>query len=362
MPDAALASLTAHTDNQSFHRSSHILELAAGPWADQLSTLFEFPFLQLTERSSIWWHIAAISLSSPIVSPNNVRVIFDHISCWKDAAWTACPSFTSENVSILKKMPLPLWQKRSYRQLSRILHCERAVKIMRHSDQITPDLVETLEVLPVQCRYKTTTDKLVAPAEAQLIGKLFSHRSNEELVTLAQALKNTPDRKSFWNKARDQFVEQADQLAVPPSIDDPRVEPVVTFKRLQELSSEFNNCMSEVYRLECMSGEYAIFVFHSDHDDEKVVIGVSPRIGSQPVVTEVKGKNNSDPSTSTMKDIRKIFLSHGFKFEEEEPAHLYCRLDHDLNYLAAHDDPAGIERRVEKAMDRVKRLHAVTSG
>ena len=360
MPVTALASLTTPTDNQSLHRSSHILELVAGPWAEQLSILFEFPFLQLTERSSIWWHIAAISLSSPIASPNNVKVIFEHIPCWKEAAWMACPSFTSDNVSILKKMPLPLWQGRSYRHLSRILHCERAVKIMRHADQVTPDLIAKIHDLPVQFRFKRITDWLVVPAQARLISKLFSHRSNDELVTLSRSLNNAPNRKSFWNKIRERFVEQTDQLAIPPAVTDPRVEPVVTFKRLRELSNEFNNCLSDLYRLDCMSGEHAIYVFHSDQ--EKVVICVSPRIGSVPVITEIKGKNNSDPSTSTVKDIREVFSAHGFRFEDEEPAHLYCRLDHDLNYFAAHDDPAGIERRVEKAMERVKRLSPVTNG
>lgn len=364
MPDTALASSpTPHLplENQSsVHRSSHVLELVAGPWAEQLSTLFDFPFNDLTERSSIWWHIAAISLSSPIASANNVRVIFDHIPCWKDAAWTACPSFDNSNVSILKKMPLPLWDRSVYRKLCRILRCDQAVKIMRHSDQVTPDLVEKIHDLPVQFRTKRITDIFVDPEEAKLIAKFFSQRSNDELVQLSNALNNTPDREHFWKKIRKNFFDQIDQLAIPPEISDPRVEPVTTFQRLQEVSADFKNCVAELYRNDCMAGEHAFYVFNGDQ--EKAVICVSPRIGSQPVITEVKGKNNSDPSSSTLKEIRQIFLSEGFKFQEEEPAAIYSQIDRHIHYLAAHDDPAGVRKRTGKMLDRLNKWNGMVTG
>lgn len=365
MPDTALASSPSPNllpeNKSSVHRSSHVLELVAGPLAEQLSTLFDFPFSDLTERSSIWWHIAAISLSSPIASPNNVKVIFDHIPCWKDAAWTACPSFDDSNVSILKKMPLPLWDRSSYRKLSRILRCEQAVKIMRHSDQVTPDLVAIIHDLPVQFRTKKITDFLVDPEEAKLIAKFFSNLSNDELVQLCNALNNTPDREHFWKKIRKNFFDQIDQLAIPPAISDPRVEPVTTFQRLQEVSAEFKNCMADgLYRNDCLSGEHAFYFF--DNEQEKAVICVAPRIGSQPVITDVKGKNNSDPSSLTMKEIRQIFLAEGFKFQEEEPAAIYGQIDRHLHYLAAHDDPVGVRKRTVKMLDRLNKLNGMVTG
>lgn len=287
-------------------RVSHVLEHVAGPWAADLAEIFPFPHSGLLEKSKIFWHSAAMVLANPIASKGNARVICDYVRDWRDAVSMAMPTFTRETASIAKKLSLPLWPRKAYRQLAHLLEDEHAVKMLRHASSVTPEFVGMIFHLPQVLRSQHMIDLLHHPDEAQLLDKLFEYIEPEHLERLVVSLNAAPCRRSFWNKVRRAFIIAVGEFPAPPAIDDNRFTPIQNAEQLYRAANDFRNCLRH-HMEETLSGSTAFYVVDAD---ETTVIQVEPRIGGY-AVTNICGIANQPVSEQTKSVILQVLADHG---------------------------------------------------
>lgn len=235
-------------------RISHALQIIGGNFSAEIAEFFPFPHSEFLERSSIWMHLVGLTFANPIASNHKARVIFDFLVDSKDAAALACPDLDHDKISLIKKLPLPLWEKAQYRALCRLLRCEKAVKIMRHRSKITPDLVAILDALPAEFRRHNFMKFISSADEAKLINKLFQRFNQFDQKSTADALEKVDDVERFWERASERFFAEIRSIPTGPAIDDDRVQPILTLRELVSKSREFRNCLSN-YIIEMATGE-----------------------------------------------------------------------------------------------------------
>ena len=338
-------------------RLSHVLEhLCPHDYAFELGRIFPFPHTQLLTKPAVHWHIAAMVLSSRIASPNNIKVIFENVRDSADALHIAAPAFNRENASIAKKLSLPLWSKASYRQLSDLLVDKKATKLLRHAENVAPELVGMLHYLPAQLRIHQVVDHLNQD-EAKLVTKMFDRLSNDHQQRLVDAMKSSSSRQDIWKKLRQAFMSANGNFPIPPEIDDPRIEPILCVDQLSAVAQIMKNCLGGFNHADdALSGEAAYYVFNGD---EKAVIQIEPRFGGH-VVIEIGGVSNEPLSDDTLKIIKQILVDHGFSDETKSKCHWSTTIQCQMRNLANEDEDtshrAALTQELLQAVEEVPAL------
>jgi hypothetical protein len=312
------------------NRTSHALELIAGPMANQLAEFFSFPHSGFLNLPAPAMHSCGMTLSTRVSATNDVPLLLDHHKCdWREAAIMTSPAFNTDNVCVLRKMKLPLWESADYRLLSSLLTCSKSIKIMKHSAVVTADLVRILSSLPDRFRSKKIVGFLISEHEAELLEKLFFKRSEMALARIKNALENCTDRQHFFNKVSEHYFSDMQTLPAGPVIDDGRFKPITTTTDLQKTGLAFRNCLKS-YRFDSIGGEVGFYRFEGR---EKAVISYQPRIDGRFVVDEILGPDNCKISTETRGEIRTVMEAHGFRFQDTDPASIHQEIDFKLNRL-----------------------------
>jgi len=354
MPNSSHSTTTApafQNNIQIIHRTSHALEHLAGPWSQRIAEMIPFPHASFLERSAAWMHAIGMILSNPVSSDNNVVVAIDHLRDWREAAFLGSPHFNSTNLSILKRMALPMWKRADYRQLGSILTCPQATKIMQHSVNVTPELVRILAAVPADLRLKKIVGFLMHENEGKLLDVLFSGMSAEAIKALKNTLEKCRDREHFFKKIHDHFSSEFQAIPAGPVIADDRFKPILNVRDLERTGLKFRNCMKS-YRFESLTAETGFYVFS---DDENAVISYLPRIDGSFIVDEILGPNNDPVSTKTLAVIRSVLAEHGFQFRDTHPAWIRQDIEFKLNRLGSERRADNAGRIAMKAVEKLSR-------
>lgn len=351
-PCPTTATTTSQQNFEIIHRTSHALEHVAGPWSQRIAELIPFPHSDFLERSAAWMHVTGMIVSNPVSSDQNILVAIDHIQDWREAAFLGSPHFNSTNVSILKKMALPLWQKTDYRQFASLLSCPHSVKIMKHSDAVTPKLVRILSAVPGELRRQKIVRFLVHENEGKLLCRLFRGGTEPKIRQLKFSLEKCRDREHFFKNVGEHFSRQFEAIPAGPVIADERFKPILNARDLERTGLKFRNCLKS-YRVDALAGENGFYVFFGS---EKAVISYLPRIDGSFIVDEILGPNNDPVSTETLAEIRSVLAEHGFQFRDTHPAWIHQEIGFTLNRLGSQyrADTAG--RTAMKAIEKLSKL------
>ncbi|WP_417480932.1 hypothetical protein [Maricaulis sp.] len=334
------------------HRTSHALEHLAGPWCQSIAEHIPFPHSAFLERSSAWMHIFGVILSSPISSNGNIQIVLDHAKDWRDAAFAGSPSFTTDNVCLLKKLALPLWDRGDYRTFTSLLTCCHAVKVMIHEEAITVGFVRILAALPVEFRNAKIVGFLLHEVEGILLKSLFENRTNADRIRLSSALGMSSDRGHFWGKVTEHFFREIDHFPSGPTIADDRFQAVRTFHDLERTGQKYRNCLRNFrnYGMEALAGEIGFLVFKGT---ETAVISYKPLIGGRWVIDDILGPKNMPVSQEVFEEIRLVLSPYGFVFSETNPGALYQDMETQLSRLA-HSTRA--DRAEQTALAAISKL------
>lgn len=359
MTDTLLSpcSTTSKPEIQIKPRISHALHQLAGPWPE-LTEIFPFPHADFVNRSSMWMHVAGLILSNPISSNRNVRVVFDHHRDWRDAAFVGSPRFTRDNVCVLKKMTLPLWSRDDYRLFTALLDCPRAIKLMKHADQITPELVRKIAFLPAEFRDRKTIEILMHFDEAKLLFRMFDRRNDSEKKRIASSLKSTKNRTDFWRKVSQQFFDGFGEFEGVLEIDDIRFETVRNRQRLLDVAREFSNCCA-TYFMNGLAAHTGFLVFRGA---ETAIISYKARLGNRYVIDEIQGPNNQPISDDTVVEIEAVLKKYDFVWGSNDPMQTYRFLDNRMHRLATADhekDAAHATNKIGELLDQIDQIRSV---
>jgi len=339
-------------DFEIVHRISSALDHLAGPWSQSIAEQIPFPHSDFLERPSAWMHICGLILANPISSNNNIGTVLTHAKDWRDAAFAGSPSFTADNVCLLKKLALPLWERGDYRTFTSLLTCRHAVKIMMHEEAITPDFVRILAALPVEFRNTKIMKLLLHEVEGILLKSLFENRTNADRIRLNNALGMSSDRGHFWGKVTEHFFGKVGHFPAGSAIADDRFEAVRTFHDLERTGQKYRNCLRNFrnYGMEALAGEIGFLVFKGT---ETAIISYKPLIGGRFVIDDILGPNNMPVSQEVFEEIRLVLSPYGFAFSETNPAALYQDMETHLSRLA-HSTRA--DRAEQTALSAISKL------
>lgn len=248
---------------------------------------------------------------------------------------------------ILKKCPPCLFGIDSYKKFLKIIHCENAQKVLRHSEYVKDELIETLFNLPAEFRIKSILSKLRHPDEALIID-LAAHGSSEQRQHLAQRLCETRSLEKFWEAICENLIGQISNFPEPPAINHPNFYPVTSLLQVMKTAQKFQNCLRQ-YLTECANGELALFIFA--RDEELAVIGIQPRFGSSGSVLEIKGIQNAPLRDQLLEEIHTILKMNGFRIVMEERHADVDDITRGIQRLKNCNDPNSIK---ETANDILK--------
>jgi hypothetical protein len=358
-----LSSLSSPTNStkheiQISPRISHALQQLAGPWSEQLAEIFPFCHYDFVNRSSMWMHVAGLILANPVSSNTNVKEVFTHHRDWRHAAFVGSLRFTRDNVCLLKKMTLPLWSRQDYQLFTSLLDCPRAVKLMKHADQLTRDMVRKIAHLPAEFRDQKTVDILLTEDEAKVLNRLFGHQDDAEKKRIVSSLKSQKDRPSFWRKASQHFFHGFEEFSDVLEIADSRFQSIGNVHELIEASEKYENCMKN-YVFECLSGMCGFLIFHGK---ETAIIGYEPRIGNRYVIDEINLPKNETPSPETIAEITSVLKDYGFDFGDIDPVEVFRSIDNRMHRLAiaGHElDSNKATEKLHERLDQIERMQVV---
>jgi hypothetical protein len=337
------------------HRTSHAFELVCGSMSQAIGAQIGYPHTDFLTLPGPAMHICGMIVAHPNSANSNIRgVVNYHRHNWRGAAFIADPRFDESNLFVLKKMKLGLWKKADYRKLSAILEMPTALKVMAHTNEITPQLVATLFHLPPALQRSKIVRQLVHQDAAKLVAKMFSDHSDRDLQKISSSLNSADNRQEFWTKVSENFFKQFSTLPAGPVIDDDRVTAIKTVQELERAGLEFRNCLRE-WSYENQCGEQGFYVFHGE---EKCVICYEPRINSPYMIVETQGPNNTPVTDETMNEIRKVFHANGFVFKEDVLVTARRQMERHLFRIANEKRPEEASKIALDVLDQLNRVQA----
>ena len=238
------------------------------------------------------------------IDPNSIDVDRLRSLKWTDAASMLADPSPPGLEGILSTMSLPMWSSEHYRMLWSLTSCHKAMTVLRHAREVTPQLVGILNELPAPLRVVKVCRHMRRPIEAQVIARMCD--TSEKAYLLATSVVASDSLTKFYDKLF-YVVRKTDVFPVPPSVDHPDVRPILDLNDLRRTALEFGNCL-RVYADQIAAGQIAFYVVQGD---EPAVVSVKPLIGGRMVIDDIKGVGNAPVSRATEASIREIFAAYG---------------------------------------------------
>lgn len=317
-------------------RISDSLEAVAGDLAPIFAEIDPFPHHQILGKPRSYPHLIALAYLKT-KSIDLAKQVLDQIKF--SAGVEIC--FGNHIIGlegILKKCPAQLFDADSYEKFLKIIHDENALKVLRHSQSVTTDLIGTLFNLPAEFRVQGIISKLCHP-DASLVVELAANTecsvlAKKQRQQLAKSLAETRSSESFWNGVMDAIFAKIGPLPEIPTINHPNFYTVTTVPQVLKTADKFANCIRS-YVPEIMRGELGLYIFC--RDEELALVGVAPRFGKH-VVQEIKGISNREITPDLKHEIMHILKVNGFKLMIQDRATDVDDLKRGFTRLTHADD------------------------
>lgn len=334
-------------------RVSDSLRAVAGDFAHSFAHLDAFPHTNILGKPRGLLHLLAMAVVKGC-DPLTVRMVFEN---WHFQ--TCCELVFGTEIQglrrILAKCPPITFSENTYKQLMVLTEDPNALKVLRFSQAITADKVETVHNMPAVLRTSGIVSKLRRPQEAMALTQIWNliqpaddGHQKEVIRTLAK----TVSREAFWDHIRNLLIDTRHPVPKGPAIQHPNFYPVTSRKMLVSVAKEFRNCLTN-YIGEVIDGKMAIFVFN--RDEQKAVLSVEPCFGSKGVIRELVGPENDPVANELKSEILAVLKKEGFKtgavhrFREPPVA----RLSDAFDSLSKADTDYHVEKYSECLVRRI---------
>jgi len=188
-----------------------------------------------------------------------------------------------------------LWPAKAYRALGKLIRCPQALKLLRHTDEVTESSVYVLRVLPADWRRLKIVQMISTPDQARALASL-----GETINTLAgdsreQEFRELVERITDVRQLRKKFqvfvLRSLDATRLPRSRT-PFLERVASFSDCRRLA-QMGHCFGDIDMIECVLGAWSYYYEWSRHPGVVVEIKRDDFPFSWTVVQALKPKGRS---------------------------------------------------------------------
>lgn len=292
-------------------RVSDCLRAVAGDFAPSFAQLDAFPHTNILQKPRGLLHLLAMAVVKQC-DPVAVRMVFEN---WQFQA--CCKLVFGAEIQglrrILANCPPVTFSWNTYKQLMALTEDPNALKVLRFSQAINADKVETVYNMPSVLRTSGIVSKVRRPQEALVLNQVWNAiapADDGDQNKLIHTLDKTGSRDAMWQHLGNQLVDKWHPVPKGPVIQHPNFYPVVSRKMLIGVSKKYRNCLGS-YVSDVIEGKVAIYIFN--RNNEKAVMSIEPCFGNKGVVRELKGPENNDLSKELKSEILGILKNEGFK-------------------------------------------------
>lgn len=246
--------MVAHLFNRAPQRArtaTPLLAFIAGEFADVIARLWPAPHGEFFALPAARRHATALALAGLArhrVADAELRRL---VEFQRDAivADTLAGELATGLMRTLSKAGETLWARRDYETFVQLLADPMANEVMRHLDDVRPEVFAPIAALPPALRMATIVRVVPSVAAAADLARAFHlavmMREPESGARLARRWGAGGDQRAVFTRAYEDLTPEVFRAADPaPKLDAPFVH-ISNRKQLEDVAREFRNCLAD---------------------------------------------------------------------------------------------------------------------
>lgn len=227
-----------------------LLAFIAGDFADAVAQLWPAPHGEFFALPAARRHAAAIllaGLACQSVSPADIRRLVEY---QRDAvvAEALASDHATGLMRTLSKAGEILWRREHYSTFVRLMADPMGNEVLRHLDDVRPDVFEPIAALPPALRMVAIVRVAPSAAAAADLARAFHlavmMREPDAGARIARRWGSGGDTRAVFMRAHADMTPEVFRTAAPPPVlDAPFVR--VANRKLEDVAREFRNCLAE---------------------------------------------------------------------------------------------------------------------
>ena len=246
-----------------------LLAFIAGEFADVIARLWPAPHGEFFALPAARRHAAAIAIAGLSRHPVPDAELRRLVEFQRDAivADTLAGEFATGLMRALSKSGETLWARKDYEIFMGLLADPMANEVLRHLDDVRPDVFAPIAALPPALRMATIVRVLPSVAAAADLGRAFQlavmMREPDSGARIARRWGSGGDTRAIFVRAYEDMTPEVFRAADPlPALEAPFVR-ISNRKQLEDVAREFRNCLAD-HGGRIAEGKMAAYVWRAE--------------------------------------------------------------------------------------------------
>ncbi len=246
-----------------------LLAFIAGDFADAVAQLWPAPHGEFFALPAARRHAAAIALAGLAVQPIPSGDIRRLVEFQRDAAVAEALAgdLATGLMRTLSKAGEILWRREHYATFVQLMADPMAAEVLRHLDDVRPDVFDPIAALPPALRMATIVRVIPSVAAAADLRRAFHlavmMREPDSGARIARRWGAGGETRAVFMRAYEDMTPEVFRTVGPaPALDAPFVR-IANRKQLEDVAREFRNCLAE-HGGRIAEGKMAAYVWRAE--------------------------------------------------------------------------------------------------